>query len=117
VEKITREKQNENLMTYFGKRVPEDGRINWDWQRERIYNWVRALAPPYPGAFCFLKNIKIHITQILFSDFGFFCNVNNGTIVAVARDSFVVKTSNGCIEVVGYNVVNNIIISNGDILT
>jgi methionyl-tRNA formyltransferase len=34
--KITGIKQNENLITCFGKRTPADGRINWDWQRERI---------------------------------------------------------------------------------
>jgi methionyl-tRNA formyltransferase len=115
--KIIGIRQNENLMTYFGKRVPGDGRVNWDWQRERIYNWIRALAHPYPGAFCFLKNIKININRIVFSDFGFVFNLDNGTIVNVARNSFVVKTSNGCIEVVDYDVMGDIALSRGDILT
>ncbi|MBO6762588.1 MAG: hypothetical protein JJ909_16650, partial [Roseivirga sp.] len=34
-------KQDESLATYFGKRTPEDGEINWNWQKERIMNWVR----------------------------------------------------------------------------
>jgi methionyl-tRNA formyltransferase len=36
---------------YFGKRTPEDGRIEWSWPAARIHNLVRAVAPPYPGAF------------------------------------------------------------------
>ncbi|MEJ0036062.1 MAG: formyltransferase [Gammaproteobacteria bacterium] len=36
---------------YFGRRTPEDGRIEWRWPAARIHNLVRAVAPPYPGAF------------------------------------------------------------------
>lgn len=36
---------------YFGRRSPEDGRIEWRWPAARIHNLVRAVAPPYPGAF------------------------------------------------------------------
>ncbi len=38
--------------SYFGARKPEDGRIDWTWPRSRVYNLIRAVAPPYPGAFC-----------------------------------------------------------------
>ena len=37
---------------YFGGRKPEDGRIDWSLPAVRIHNLVRAVAPPYPGAFC-----------------------------------------------------------------
>ena len=36
---------------YFGRRRPEDGRIDWTWSAEQIHNLVRAVAPPFPGAF------------------------------------------------------------------
>jgi methionyl-tRNA formyltransferase len=36
---------------YFGRRTPEDGRIEWSWPAAHIHNLVRAVAPPYPGAF------------------------------------------------------------------
>jgi methionyl-tRNA formyltransferase len=35
---------------YFGRRRPEDGRIDWTWSAEQIHNLVRAVAPPFPGA-------------------------------------------------------------------
>ena len=37
--------------SYFSGRKPEDGRIDWNWSAQQIHNLVRAVAPPYPGAF------------------------------------------------------------------
>lgn len=37
--------------SYFSGRKPEDGRIDWGWPADRIYNLVRAVTHPYPGAF------------------------------------------------------------------
>jgi methionyl-tRNA formyltransferase len=36
---------------YFGRRTPEDGRIDWSWPAREIHDLVRAVAPPFPGAF------------------------------------------------------------------
>lgn len=37
--------------SYFGGRKAEDGRIDWARPAQQVYNLVRAVAPPYPGAF------------------------------------------------------------------
>lgn len=37
--------------SYHGGRRPEDGRIDWSRSAAEIHNLVRAVAPPYPGAF------------------------------------------------------------------
>jgi methionyl-tRNA formyltransferase len=37
--------------SYFGGRKPEDGRIDWSKPARDVYNLIRAVAPPYPGAF------------------------------------------------------------------
>jgi methionyl-tRNA formyltransferase len=103
-EKIVPQKQNEKLKTYFDKRTPENGRITWDWQRERIYNWVRALAPPYPGAFCYFQGTKITINKIEFSDFGFSCDIKNGTILDIDDTQITVKVQNGCIKIIDFTM-------------
>jgi methionyl-tRNA formyltransferase len=36
---------------YYGGRRPEDGRIDWQQPAWPIHNLIRAVAPPYPGAF------------------------------------------------------------------
>ena len=48
--------------SYFGARRPEDGRIDWSKDAREIHNLVRAVAPPYPGAFT--DGLKILKTKI-----------------------------------------------------
>jgi methionyl-tRNA formyltransferase len=48
--------------SYYGGRRPEDGRIDWTKSAQEIHNLVRAVAPPYPGAFC--DRLKIYRTQL-----------------------------------------------------
>jgi len=49
-------KQDLALGSYYGKRTPADGRIDWGKSAKEIYNLIRAVTEPYPGAFCFLDN-------------------------------------------------------------
>ena len=44
--------QNLAAGSYFGGRRPSDGRIDWAAGSARVHDLVRAVAPPYPGAFC-----------------------------------------------------------------
>lgn len=92
-------KQEELYATYYGKRTPNDGKIDWNWQKERIHNWVRAQANPYPGSFTFFENLKITIDEISFTDFGFNCEDENGKILAVIDNKPIVKTPNGAISI------------------
>ncbi|OHE86474.1 MAG: formyltransferase [Verrucomicrobia bacterium RIFCSPLOWO2_12_FULL_64_8] len=43
--------QDEAQATYFGARKPEDGRIAWTQTSGQIFNLIRAVTDPYPGAF------------------------------------------------------------------
>jgi methionyl-tRNA formyltransferase len=56
-----RRKQDESRATYFGGRKPEDGRIDWTQSAERIYNLIRAVTHPYPGAFTRTDGKKLFI--------------------------------------------------------
>ena len=44
-------KSQEGEPTFFPKRSPKDGLIDWSLGTLQIHNWVRALTRPYPGAF------------------------------------------------------------------
>jgi methionyl-tRNA formyltransferase len=52
---------------YFGGRKPADGEFSWDWPAARIHNLVRAVAPPFPGAFARLGEVvlRVHATRRL----------------------------------------------------
>ena len=54
-----RRKMDISKGSYFGRRKPEDGRIDWRWPSRRIFNLVRAVTHPYPGAFCFAGGQKL----------------------------------------------------------
>ena len=43
--------QDESQANYFGGRKPEDGRIVWTQTSRQIFNLIRAVTDPYPGAF------------------------------------------------------------------
>jgi methionyl-tRNA formyltransferase len=51
---------------YFGRRRPEDGRIDWHWPARQIHDLVRAVAPPFPGAFAQVgaQRWDIHRTRL-----------------------------------------------------
>jgi len=52
---------------YFGGRKPEDGRIDWSRPAREIHDLVRAVAPPYPGAFTTLggETLRVLRTRLL----------------------------------------------------
>jgi methionyl-tRNA formyltransferase len=48
---VARKPNNLQNGSYFGGRKPSDGQIHWDQTAQQVHNLVRAVAPPYPGAF------------------------------------------------------------------
>ncbi|WP_048919582.1 methionyl-tRNA formyltransferase [Rufibacter radiotolerans] len=96
--------QDHSKATYFSKRTPEDGEINWNWQKERIFNWVRALAHPYPGAFTYFNEKRIRINKVVFSNIGYSDNVDNGSILMIEDGNPIVKTQNGAIKIVNFDL-------------
>ena len=113
--KIDCKKQDITKATYFGKRTPDDGQINWDWQKERIRNWVRAQAYPYPGAFTYCNGKKVIINKIEYSDLGFTDTMRNGLIVDVIEGVPYVKTQNGVVKLLNIEIEAEI--KSGEILS
>ena len=96
--------------SYYPKRAAEDGCIFFSSQSTReIYNLVRAVTRPFPGAFAYAENrgdLKLVIwraipfdSQIKWEDF------RPGQVVEVFYDnSFVVKTIDGSLLVTEYEL-------------
>jgi methionyl-tRNA formyltransferase len=47
--------------SYFGGRRPEDGRIDWAQGAWQVHNLIRAVAPPYPGAYTITDCARIEL--------------------------------------------------------
>lgn len=78
--------------SYFGGRKPADGIIDWSMGAVAIHNLVRAVAPPYPGAFTTVMGqpLKIHRTRLAPERFRHhnpgFINVSTGRCIALCGD-------------------------------
>jgi len=53
--------QDDSKATVWPRRRPEDGVIDWSKDSRALYNWVRALVRPYPGAFTFHQRRKLFV--------------------------------------------------------
>lgn len=60
---LPRTPQRHAEATVMPKRTPEDGRIDWEKRALELYNWVRALTHPYPGAFTVFDGKKLFIWE------------------------------------------------------
>jgi methionyl-tRNA formyltransferase len=49
--------------SYFGRRRPEDGRIDWHCTARAVHDLVRAVAPPFPGAFTVVNGCRLAILE------------------------------------------------------
>lgn len=83
--------------TYYPKRTPEDGVIDWREPVERIDRLVRAVSRPYPGAYTTCDGTRINVwggapfdTSLRFDD------ATPGTVVGAFHDgTFAVKAGDG----------------------
>jgi methionyl-tRNA formyltransferase len=49
--------------SYFGRRRPEDGRIDWRRPARAVHDLVRAVAPPFPGAFSEVNGCRLAVDE------------------------------------------------------
>ncbi|MBP1685165.1 MAG: formyl transferase [Deltaproteobacteria bacterium] len=58
-----RRPQDQTQASYFGGRKPEDGRIAWVQSARTIFNLVRAVTHPYPGAFTTWQGRRLYVWE------------------------------------------------------
>jgi methionyl-tRNA formyltransferase len=56
-----RRPQDHSLATYTCRRLPDDNGIDWTASSETIYNLIRAVSSPYPGAYTYLEGRRIRV--------------------------------------------------------
>jgi methionyl-tRNA formyltransferase len=83
--------------SYRGGRKPADGRIDWSWPAGRIYDLVRAVTHPYPGAFTTLQGRQLLIWWAL-PVAG--VDAEPGTVTSVDADGITVAAGEGGVRLV-----------------
>ncbi len=61
--KLSETAQDDSNATYFGRRTAADGKLDWKKPAEQLFNLVRAVTQPYPGAFCAVGEHKLIVWQ------------------------------------------------------
>ena len=95
--------------SFYPKRTPEDGLIDWNKPLKEIHNFVKALTKPYPGAFSFINKQKIMIWEAQSFDRKItFSDAKLGEIVEkFSTGDFVVKCNDGTLLITEYEGVVN----------
>jgi methionyl-tRNA formyltransferase len=90
---VTRTPQDHSRATFWPRRRPEDGVIDWSKPARDLYNWVRGLTRPYPGAFTFFGGRKVFVwsAAVAHGNNG----VAPGTVVGVTDAALLVATGDG----------------------
>lgn len=89
--------QDHSQASYFGGRRPADGAIDWAKSARGIYNLVRAVTHPYPGAFAQWRGQPLLIWRAQAESDGGERIPAPGTVMAI-DDGLVVQTGAGCVR-------------------
>lgn len=90
--------QDHHLATFTCKRLPEDNRIDWSADAQEIYNLIRAVTAPYPGAYTSLKGRKLIVWSARREPFPPYAGRVPGRVVQVrAGEGAVLLTGDGAL--------------------
>ena len=93
-------KQDMSISTYFGRRTPADGLIDWNQDAQTIYNLIRAVTKPFPGAFFEENGKKIIIwrAKVLPS------KTPAKTGKTVSKTPYIITTATNDLEILEYEI-------------
>jgi methionyl-tRNA formyltransferase len=97
-------KQKENDASFFGKRTPDMGYIDFYKSINEVINFVRAQANPYPGAYYFLKDGKKIIINRLVAEESISHIMPIGVINKINKDYYV-KCRDNILRIIDYKIV------------
>jgi methionyl-tRNA formyltransferase len=104
---IPRRAQDHSKGSLFPARKPEDGRIDWSQSAEKIHNLIRAVARPYPGAFCESEYGKIFIWKACVTYATEAAVDQPGTVVGLSeKNNPMIQCGNDLLEIVDCTLVD-----------
>lgn len=93
-------KQDNSKASYFRPRNPQDGIIDWNKDGVNVYNLIRALVKPWPGAYTYMKSEKIIFWSAQFEACSH--DFSPGTIIDILGSNLVISVNNGKLSVNKY---------------
>ncbi len=107
--KIKTTKQDEKKATYRKMRDSSNSEIIWSDKTVNIYNKIRAISYPYPGAYFKYKNIKYLVkkSKVIRKNKKYLLNnLRPGTLIkSSGKYDHIFKTSDGYLEITTYEEI------------
>lgn len=91
------EQENDKSLYYPRLFTEVNGIINWDWDIDSVEKFIRGFGSPYPGAYTYYREKKVHILECKIDENkkDFFHPFSNGKIVTIL-DNKDVRVVVGC---------------------
>lgn len=101
-----RRKQDINEGNFRRLRTSRDSRINWNTNTNLIFNKIRAISSPYPGAEGIIGDVNYKINEANPVDFSFGYDKTPGSMIAKLYDgSMIVRTKDGFIRITKFKAI------------
>lgn len=92
--------ESKDPSTWYPKRTAEDGRIDFDSKTREIYNLIRGVTHPFPGAYAFVQDSKVTIWDAApFDHILDFSEYRPGEIIDIFDGHLVIRTIDGSLLV------------------
>jgi len=103
-EQFSRTPQNDAVANHWRKRSKEDGEIDWRMSARSVYNLVRALTHPYPGAHCLFhgEEIKIWASEMVSDQYHDIAHLEPGKVLASDSNRICVKCGEGVLALTNH---------------
>ncbi len=101
--KIPIRRDSRDFDSWYEKRTAADGRIDFHERTRDIYNLVRGVTRPFPGAFCFCQGSRVTVWSAHpFDEMLDFSMYAPGEIIDVYDGSLIVRTVDGSLLIEEY---------------
>lgn len=106
---------SQDFDSWYPKRTAADGKVDFHKRTREIYNLIRGVSEPFPGAFAFLKGETIRIWEAHpFDEMMDFSAYQPGQIIDIFDGKLIVRTVDGSLLIERYE--SAVLPSAGDVL-
>lgn len=101
-------RESKDFDGWYGKRTAADGKLDFHAKTREIYNLVRGVTRPFPGAFCVCGENRVTVWQAQpFDEMLDFSDYRPGEIIDILDDKLIVRTVDGSLLIGDYCCVDS----------
>lgn len=90
--------QNEALASYFPRRTEQDDIVDWRHSARQVYNLIRGLAPPLPGALSWINGRRVVLRKARPCTELNPLGVEPGTLIGLSHGEAIITTGEGLLK-------------------